>query len=449
LPAQSFTTLLDFDLTNGGCADYMGLVQATDGNFYGTTACGGVDGDGTVFKITPKGALTTLYSFSGSDGKFPTGGLIQASDGNFYGTCSQGGAFETGTVFKITAAGALTTLNSFENAGSEPIAGVVQGTDGNFYGATVYEGTFGYGTIFRMTPGGTLTTLHNFDNTDGWQPYGRLLQAADGNFYGTTLMGGGNGGGTIFKITPKGAFTALYNFCAQSGCPDGENPNAGLIQAADGNLYGTTFGGGSNSADCGGGCGTVFKINSSGVFTSLLSFDGTHGSLPFAALVQATDGNFYEPTPSGGTTANGTIVKITPDGALSTVHNFDGNDGNWAQGQLLQATDGTLYGTATLGGNFTDVCPAGCGTVFSLGVGLGPFVETQTSSGKVGAKVIILGNNLTGSTGVTFNGTAAKFTVIRSTEISTTVPTGATTGRVEVTTPKRTLGSNAIFRVTK
>jgi len=175
------------------------------------------------------------------------------------------------------------------------------------------------------------------------------------------------------------------------------------------------------------------------------SFDGTDGFEPVGGLIQATDGNFYGTTYLGGASDEGTVFKITSAGTLTTLHSFCSEsgcaDGGTPGGALVQGTNGTFYG-ATAGGGTNDD-----GTVFSLAVGLGSFVETLPTSGKVGAAVTILGTNLTGATSVTFNGKAATFTVVSSTEITTTVPTGATTGKVKVVTPSRTLSSNVSFRV--
>ena len=360
LPGQTFTTLFSFNYTDGAYSEAE-LVQATNGNLYGTTGGGGANGNyGTVFKITPSGTLTTLYSF-----------------------CSQSGCTD----------------------GSNPYAGVVQATNGDFYGTTGYGGAncapTGCGTIFKMTPSGTLTTLYSFCSqsgcTDGEYPFGALVQATNGNLYGTTRFGGANGNyGTVFKITPGGTLTTLYSFCSQSGCTDGYFPNTPLVQATNGDLYGTTYGGGAN-----GNYGTVFKIAPGGTLTTLYSFCSQSG---------CTDG----------------------DSSLAG---------------LVQDTNGDLYGTTWEGGANDVGCSQGCGTVFRLSVGLGPFVETRPTSGKVGKFVEILGSDLTGATRVTFNGTAAKFTVVSPSLITTTVPTGATTGKVRVVTPSGTLSSNVPFRV--
>jgi uncharacterized repeat protein (TIGR03803 family) len=237
-----------------------------------------------------------------------------------------------------------------------------------------------------MTPSGTLTTLHSFDGADGQFPEGALVQATDGNFYGTTLQGGNYPymWGNVFKMTLGGTVTSLHNF----DITDGDSPYDGLVQGTDGELYGTTMQGGAYSG------GTVFKITTAGALTTLHSFDGTDGSAPMAGPIQATNGTFYGTTSEGGS--------------------------------------GYSYGT-----------------VFSLSVGLGPFVETNPTPGKVGTKVTILGNNLRGSTSVTFNGTKATFTVNSTgTAITMTVPNGATTGYVKVTTATRKiLTSNVKFRV--
>jgi uncharacterized repeat protein (TIGR03803 family) len=454
LPAQTFTTLHSFTGTDGA-TPYAGLVQATDGNFYGTTYNGGVDCCGTVFKITPSGTLAMLYSFTGTDGANPASGLILATNGNLYGTTYAGGTTGgKGTVFKITLGGTLTTLHGFGGAnGAYPEAVLVQGTDGNFYGTTVHGGMrmgcekgHGCGTIFKITPHGTLTTLHEFARAHGAYPYS-LVQGTDGNFYGATANGGANnscsqGCGTIFKITPSGTLTTLHSFDST----DGAEPTAGLAQGTDGNFYGTTDYGGANNQ------GTVFKITPSGTLTTLYSFcsqtNCTDGSVPLG-LVQATDGNFYGTTFSNGSngpTGSGTAFSITPSGTLTTLYSFcsqtNCTDGQFPFAGLVQATDGNFYGTTSMGGTNNE------GTVFSLSVGLGPFVETNPTSGTLGAAVIILGTNLTGTTSVTFNGTAATFTVKSTSEITTTVPTGATTGTVQVVTPGGTLSSNVPFRVT-
>jgi uncharacterized repeat protein (TIGR03803 family) len=407
MPAQTLTTLHSFDVTDGA-NPYAGLIQATDGNLYGTTWVGGAGANGgTVFKITPSGTLTVLYSFcsqtSCTDGMAPYAGLVQATDGNFYGTTTYGGANGDGTVFRITPSGTLTTLYSFCSQsnctdGRGPEASLIHADDGNLYGTTTGGGTnttdcgvLGCGTVFKITLGGTLTTLYSFCSkgacADGEFPQGGLVQATDGHLYGTTYNGGVNGmNGTVFEITTSGALTTLYSFCALSSCTDGKLPEAALVQAADGNLYGTTYQGGTNTAGCGGsGCGTVFKITTSGTLTTLYNFcsqsNCTDGGEPAAGLVQAADGNLYGTTYQEGLgyDTNGTIFKITTAGMLTTLYTFcsqsNCTDGEHSYAGLIQAIDGNLYGTTNGGG------ANGWGTAFSLSLSVtGPAVKLSPTS---------------------------------------------------------------------
>jgi uncharacterized repeat protein (TIGR03803 family) len=447
LPAQTFTTLQSFDLTDGAAPE-AGLVEGLNGSLYGTTQQGGVNSAGTVFEITPAGTLTTLYSFCSvgvcADGDDPVAGLVVAANGDLYGTTPGGGANGAGTVFKITASGTLTTLYSFCSAsactdGRHPITGLVLATNGDLYGTTEEDGAKGGGTVFKITPSGTFTTLYSFcslsDCADGEEAWG-LIQGTNGNFYGTTLGGGANNVGTVFEITAAGVLTTLHSF----DTTDGADPFAGLVQAANGDFYGTTYIGGAS------GNGTVFKITPSGTLTTLHTFcseaECGDGANPYDGLVQGTDGNFYGTTYAEGANFYGTVFEITPAGALTTLHSFDSADGEETRAGLVEDTNGILYGTTYAGGGDFN------GTVFSLSVAsLGPFAETLPTSGKVGATVKILGNNLTGTTKVTFNGKTAVFRVTSSTLITATVPTGATTGFVKVMTPSGTLTSNTKFRV--
>jgi uncharacterized repeat protein (TIGR03803 family) len=471
--ATTFTTLGSFAGTNGSSPN-PGLVQGTDGNFYGTTANGGANcaapGCGTVFKITPAGTLTTLYSFCAQtgcpDGSSPKGGLVQGIDGNFYGTTTAGGTLGCnaghgcGTVFKITVGGTLTTLRSFAGQstdGGVPEGALVQGPDGNLYGTTQSGGTFNFGAAFKISPSGAFTLLHSFNNSEGASPNGGLITVTSGYYYyGATKAGGIDSTacpnrvcGTLFKVYPSGTFAFLHSFDGTEGA----SPFAGLVLGNDGNFYGTTNSGGANND------GTVFKFAVVGhVLTTLHSFAGspTDGGAPQSGLALATDGSFYGTTSNGGANCGapgcGTVFKITPTGTLTTLHSFCAQtgcpDGELPTGGLVQGTDGNFYGTTVDGGANNACGTIGCGTIFRLGVGLGPFVATRSTSRKVGATVIILGTNLTGATSVSFNGAAATFTVVSSSEITTTVPAGATTGKVQVTTPSSTLKSSQIFHVT-
>jgi uncharacterized repeat protein (TIGR03803 family) len=477
-PAQTFKTLYSFcSLAN--CTDAAnpraGLIQGTNGNLYGTTYSGGINNYGTVFEITTGGTLTTLYSFcshSGcTDGSRPSAALVLATNGDFYGTSYEGGTspyggFGNGTVFQIDSEGKLKTLHSFCDRlngqgfcddGNFPEGGLVQATDGNFYGTTTSGGAYGSGTVFKITTGGTFTTLYNFCAAgrfcpDGGEPSAALVQGTDGDLYGTTFAGGASTYGTAFKITTVGALTTLYTFCSQEFCDDGAFPDGPMIQDSHGNFYGTTWSGGLDNG------GTVFEITPEGTLTTLHIFSGlygTDGGNPEGTLTQGANGNLYGTTSSWGasTDANcynqiapcgGTAFEITPKSVLTTLYNFCTQtscaDGSAPESGLFQATNGFLYGTTSLGGASNN------GTAFSVSVGLSPFVETNPTSGKAGTAVTILGNNLAGVTNVTFNGTAATFKA-SNTYITTTVPTGATTGTVEVVTPKKTLKSKEPFRV--
>jgi uncharacterized repeat protein (TIGR03803 family) len=477
--AQTLTTLASFNGIDGSDPNTAPLVQGTDGNYYGTTVLGGPNcptvGCGTVFKMTPRGLITTLYNFcarpSCTDGAYPYAGLIQATDSNFYGTTIQGGAYDIqgGTIFKITPAGKLTTLYSFCvqlncSDGQEPRGGLIQGLDGNFYGTTftggIGDGQYCYGgcgTIFKITPTGRLTTLHRFAGypIEGLGPNAGLTQASNGNLYGTTTFGGDSGtcsigcNGTVFEITPEGSLTTLHSFTVSLA--DGAEPFAGVVLGNDGTLYGTTLNGGAS------GLGTIFNMTPIGVLTTIYSFCSqpqcADGLQPKAGLNLATDGNLYGTTPVHTVYGSGTIFKITPRGTLTTLHTFCSNaypacpDGSFPYSGLLQATNGRLYGNTSAGGDASCGLGYGCGSVFSLSLGLAPFVETRPVAGKVGTKVAILGTNLKGATSVTFNSTSAQFSVRQPSLISATVPAGTNSGYVTVTTPRGTLKSNATFHV--
>ena len=339
----TLTTLVSFNATNGANPG-AGLVQGKDGNFYGTTVVGGANGYGSLFQLTLSGTLATLISFDRTNnGANPGAALVQGSDDAFYGTTEAGGtnANGDGTIFKVTTNGTLTTLVSFNGTdGSRPHAPLVQGQDGKFYGTTEIGGTNQVGTAFQMLTNGTLTSLVSFDN-NGYSPYSpsaSLLQAADGNFYGAARLGGTNGHGAMFRLATNGALTTLYSF---TGGSDGANPYAGLTQGADGSFYGTAANGGTN------GYGTVFKMTTNGTLTPLASFGGTNGAYPQAALLLASDGNFYGTTKNGGAYTNqsgyGTVFKLTINGTLTTLASFNGTNGAHPLG-LVQTLDGSFYG---------------------------------------------------------------------------------------------------------
>jgi uncharacterized repeat protein (TIGR03803 family) len=279
--------------------------------------------------------------------------------------------------------------------GSSPESQLIQGSDGNLYGATSGGGPTGnLGTIFKITPTGKLTSLYSFDSVHGLNPVAPLIQGKDGNFYGSARFGGAYGYGVIFKVTSSGRLTVLHNFCALSGCPDGANPNTALVQASDGNFYGV-----------------------------------------------ASDGG----TPQG----YGTLFKMTPSGVFTVLHTFDGITG-WSPVTLSQPTNGILYGEATAGGTGTGCGPSsGCGTFFSLSLGLPPYANflPQQPAGRVGSSLGIYGQGFTAATGVSFGGTPASFMVSNDGYLTATIPSGALTGLITITTPTATLVTLRAFRV--
>jgi uncharacterized repeat protein (TIGR03803 family) len=314
-PAGTLTPLVSFTGANGSNPT-AALVQGTDGNFYGTTPLGGGNQLGAIFKVTPTGSLATLVSFNGSNGSAPSCALVLGTDGNFYGTTDLGGSTFVstsnggdGTVFKMTPAGSLTTLVSFTGPnGANPIAGLVQGTDGNFYGTTGEDGSINDGTVFKMTPTGGLTTLATFTGVNGDQPSAGLVQGTDGNFYGATELGGA-GAGTIFRTSATGGLTTLFPFDNANG----NDPSGSLIQGSDGNFYGTTIEGGALNF------GTIFQlIVPSGVTGAVVpAFSlatGTYTSAQTVTITTATSGasivyttNGSPPSERGGMVTNGTL----------------------------------------------------------------------------------------------------------------------------------------------
>jgi len=479
-PAQTFTNLLDFNFTDGA-APASTLIQATDGNLYGYTTEGGLDvcagSCGTLFKIDDQGKLTTFYEFCKQgklpclDGMIPNGALIQASDGNFYGTTMQGGPNNgpncphgCGTIFRITPKGKLTTLYNFCSRancadGASPEGALLQASNGKLYGETGIGGNgvqFGMGTLFELTLQGKLTTIHTFcanypDCSDGIGPTFGLIQGRNGNLYGTAAEGGGVVNdrtllyGTVFELKLDGTLTSIYSFCLSGypSCPDGAYPVGQLVQATDGTFYGATNQGGT------GPFGTIFKMTSSGQLTTIHAFQGTDGGFP-SGIMQASNDAFYGSTDYEGANGEGGTLFLLNSVGFTTLYNFC-SQSNCTDGSspsvLTQGTDGVFYGTTSTGGNL-NACFGGCGTLFSLTDGLHAFVEASPNFGKAGRKVILLGTNLAGTSSVSFHGTPATFHIVSKSEVITTVPAGATSGKIKVTTPRGTLTSNVKFRVT-
>ncbi len=462
--AQTVKNLVNFHGRNG--QDPSGaMVQATDGNFYGATAGGGAHGSGSVFQMTPSGQLSTIYSFCSqpgcTDGIAPYSGPVLGSDGNLYGVAALGGSSNgrftegSGIVYRLTVGGEFSLLYTFCSTmpcidGQFP-NGLVLGYDGNFYGTTSSGGRFSSGKIFSISSTGEYKVVYAFCSkancTDGGIPQFPPIQGSDGNFYGVTLAGGTLGHGVAYKLTPPGTYTVLHNFCDGEGC-NGSQPNQ-LVQDAKGNFFGTTVMGGSSATGNRKGFGTVFEITSTGRYIVLDNFDFIRGA-PGAGFALANDGNLYGTSAGSnfGGTNGGTIFEVTPTGRLTELYTFDvcGVTGFSPSLWLVQGSNGAFYGSTIFGGG------TGCegeGSIYSLSTGLSPLVKTVPAGGAVGNSVLILGNHLSGTTSVSFNGVNASFTVESDTYIKATVPPGATSGTVSVVTPSRTLNSNPQFVVTK
>jgi len=474
-PAQTYNVLFDFNGGNGRSP--ASLTQGNDGNFYGVSAGGNSHDAGAVFEITPAGGFTQLYRFCAkpncADGNGP-GSLTLGVNGNFFGVTNGGGTGNVngcgptdtcgGTFFEITPSGQLTTLYDFCSSsdpgcanGSNPDSAPVLGHDGKYYGTAAAGGTGGCfggcGTVYNITTGGTVNTFYTLpSNALGDGGADGLVLDTNGDFYGLRLNNGEPPApGLIFQLTPHASFSSVYQF---QGSLDGTDPSA-LIQGTDGNLYGLANGGVRAR-------GTFFRVTPGGEFTTLHTFcqqiDCTDGYEP-VSVTEGSDGNFYGVTIFGGNRNKvcqpylgcGTIFKITPTGEFTLLYSFcsqtnctDGAD----PASLVQATDGTFYGTTSTGGPAGQCyLHKGCGVIFSFSAGLAPFVEANPAFGTAGHAVNILGNSLTGATSVTFNGISTTFTVVSDTLIQASVPSGAASGTIAVTTPSGTLSGNGPFQI--
>jgi uncharacterized repeat protein (TIGR03803 family) len=384
--AQDISTVYNFSIPNG-VQPYAALKPGPDGCLYGTTTVGGTNSSpdygtyGTIFKVTTNGAFTTLVNFNGANGAFPTV-LTPGPDGNFYGTTGNGGytnlnsGFGYGTVFKMTPGGALTTLAEFNGTnGAGPYGGVTLGPDGNFYGTTEHGGTAfsspselnPNGSIFKMSPDGNLTRINIFDpnGSNGGEPVAALAVGPDGNLYGTCHGGVISGccevWGSVFRVTTNGD---LFVFFVRKSSADtnGTTIDAGLTLGPDGSFYGVAGYGGEN------GNGVVFKFTTNGTYTPLYNFDGTNGAHPSGDLIFGPDRCLYGTTFQGGSTNQnsyygtgfGTVFKMTTNGELTTLASFNQTNGAFSRAGLALGPDGNFYGTTSQGGS------GGGGTIFRL-----------------------------------------------------------------------------------
>jgi uncharacterized repeat protein (TIGR03803 family) len=343
----NYSVLYEFDDSNESAKSMVGLIQGNDGSLYATTEAGGSGNSGTVSKLDSLGNYSVLHEFEESEGRYPQAGLTQGSDGSFYGTTSEGGGYGAGSVFKLDSLGIFSLVHSFGSSsdlGTSPNAELIQGSDGNLYGTTTHGGTAGEGTVFKLDPSGDFIILHSFeaDSGGGKNPVTKLIQDGDGNLFGSTYFGGSNNTGIVYKIDPSGNFSVLYEFAQES---EGLFPTLRIL-GSDGNFYGTYDGtimypGVSDNA------GLIFKLTPSGSFSVLHEFDSaSEGGNP-GALFQGIDGHLYGVTNFGGSTNFGTIFKLDTAGNYSVVHEFEGNVNNNGQhnNTLIQGSDGSFYGT--------------------------------------------------------------------------------------------------------
>jgi uncharacterized repeat protein (TIGR03803 family) len=431
------------------------LIQASDGNLYGAAEVSD-DGvsfpqGGALFRLTPAGHFTLLFTFapepngSSPNGNLAASGLVEGNDGFLYGTTALGGANDNGVLFKISKAGlGFEVLHDFCSSvdcadGNGP-GGLLLGRDGNIYGVTGQGGsTAGVccGTIFRFNPiTSAFSTLHRLNGTtDGAGP-SVLIQGADGNFYGTDEAGDINS--NIIRVSTSGQIKVLFTF------PELEFSISGLTQASNGNLYGAFSTYGQDQIQ-------FFKINPSGQgFDAFPSFGQLEGVLSIPSLFQASDGNLWDTSFESSSFRNGSVFAISPlDGAVVHTFPFDDSNGSQPLSSVIQGVDGKIYGTAELGGVVSQ--GFGDGTVWSLDAGLRvpvPSIAAFTpSSGAVDSTVLIRGNNFIGTTAVKFNGVSATFKVLNVNFISATVPAAATTGPISITTAGGTTTSTQHFTI--
>ena len=456
-----------------------GLILATDGNFYGTCEQGGDKSTGTFFQVTPTGTVTVLHNFDGTfsgtvDGCYPLGVPVQASDGNFYGTTLECGVNDAGIIYKITPAGVFTAVHAFaygSDDGNQPQGALIQGSDGNLWGTLSFGGANNGGAVFKSSLTGSESLVFSFGScpstTTGCNPLAGLMQGSDGNYYGTAEVGGANNQGVAFKLTPRGTYTVLHSFDVTTD--NGASPVEPVTQGTDGILYGV-------ATDClGGGCSPadLFQVTTKGVFTDVYNFPflgGNNNSDPRSPVLLSTTGTFYGTTFQGGSAAAGTVYSFANgQSAFIALQQLSGKEGNSVNilGQGFSSSSVVKFGGVAAtkkqvtGSTFLQAqVPAGAltgkitvttgsTTLSSIATfKVTPKITTfSPTSGTVGTPVTITGSGFIQATAVGFNRTAATFTVNSDTQISTTVPTGATTGKITVTTKGGSGASTTNFTV--
>lgn len=458
-----FSTVYSFGATGAADANNPNgaIAQGEDGALYSTAipSPGGTPIDGELYKVTPAGQERVLYSFCSpncASGNAPFGGLTLQPDGHFPGATASNVGFVSpsyGSIFDISQTGSFSTIYTFTGGadGGVPFSNPIGGPDGAFYGVTSSEGgADNCGTVYRLSA--TFAVIHTFNKVDGCNPYGALVLGTDGSFYGTTSFGGTKNYGVVFKLTYRPGqstlFAILANFDSTTGSPVGA-----LVEGNDGNFYGVTNANYYNESGVTDQFGAIYKVAPSGGLTVVHALNGSpDGAYPADGLTLATDGNLYGTAQSGGT--GGTLFQFTPAGVFSVLHNFGGS-GGFNPTNIVQHTNGLLYGVTTYGGPSNGFCYAcgcayndGCGVVYSWNGSLPQFVSAVQLMGAVGSTVEILGQGFTSSTTVSFNGTSASAMVQSGTSLWATVPAGATSGFIAVTTSSGTLTSNRQFIVT-
>jgi uncharacterized repeat protein (TIGR03803 family) len=458
-PSGVFTTLFNFGPTN--YAPQSGLSLGFDGNFYGTASIGGPGHNGVVFKLSG-GTVSEIYDFAnGADGAYPWAPPIQAPDGNIYGVTFNGTT--SGTAYKITPSGLFSVIAILP---SKTVAPLILGVDGNLYGTTQYGGTFNRGTVFQLTTAGKLKIIYSFDaDIHGGVPIGPLMQGIDGKLYGTNTAGGTFSQGVVYSVTTGGGYKVLHNF---QSATDGSSSSAGLVQGSNKFLYGVTSAGGANSY------GTLFKINTTGTtFTVLHNFDKGSGAVPFATPTLHTSGTIYGVTSTGGPTnsANGVVYSfddgLKPFASLVVIWSGKVGKSVGILGQGFSTATGVKFGTGA--GTFTVVSDTYMTATVAAGATTGNVTVDEPggnlvtpqvfkvipslssfspSSGPVGTPVVITGMSLTQASSVSFGGVkATSFTVNSDTQVTATVPTGAKTGKIKVTTKGGSATSPGTFTV--
>src|SRR5258708_1602465 len=471
-PSGVESVFFSFPTNWGFC--FSGLTLGSDGNFYGT-CFSTPTGNGSIFKLTPGGVFSDVHDFTGVNGDTePLYPPIQATDGNYYGVTGYN-PYSCGNVYKLTAAGAYTNLHTFSGSDCGPASSLIQGTDGNLYG-TLYNCSNGIlGCVYKISTAGVFTEIYDFSASSGYNPCTGVIQGKNGKLYGATNTGATNNFGTIYALTTAGVFTDLHDFVqtTDASCVDNAGrTNVNLLQVTDGSFYGVNGSYGPT------GEGSIYKLTAANVFTAFLlpTNPAVDGAAPLSTLLQNTNGLGYgaHPVllPSSSQACEGTFFSVATGDApfvhlepSQTAEREGAHVGMFGQGFTnasvvkfggVTATSKTLSGSTYL----TATVPAAALTgPVTVTTGTTTLTSPQTfkvkptlpsftpPSGPVGTSVTITGTGLTQATKVTFNATSATFTVNSDTQITATVPTGATTGKIAITTKGGIVNSATSFTV--